>query len=178
MNPAEHNAAQLARTMRFETMVDIREVIDDFESRCPPEEWTLATYTLSSSSSTLSGERLLLREHFDVATEVSISRYVLLLAIMMQCGTLLCNIISFYPACPSPTRNSCANRDVPRSLISCDSFRLRARRGRSRAKTFAGGKLGSLPAPGNSLAVPARKDRSALSYLARASPAKTAPEKF
>ena len=41
-----------------------------------------------------------------------------------------------------------------------------------RAETFAGGKLGSLPAPGNSLAVPARKDRSALSYLARASPAK------
>ena len=44
MESDEHNAAQLARTMRLETMVDIREVIDDFESRCPPEEWTLATY--------------------------------------------------------------------------------------------------------------------------------------
>ena len=45
MESNEHNAAQLARTMRLETMVDIREVIDDFESRCPPEEWTLATYS-------------------------------------------------------------------------------------------------------------------------------------
>jgi len=42
----------------------------------------------------------------------------------------------------------------------------------ARAARFAGGRLGILPAPGNSLAVPARKDRSALSYLTRASPAK------
>jgi glutamine synthetase len=30
--------------MRLETMVSIRDVIDEFEGRCPPEDWTLATY--------------------------------------------------------------------------------------------------------------------------------------
>jgi glutamine synthetase len=40
----EHKAAQIARKMRLETMVSIRDVIDEFEGRCPPEDWTLATY--------------------------------------------------------------------------------------------------------------------------------------
>nr|7U6O_A Chain A, Glutamine synthetase [Ostreococcus tauri]7U6O_B Chain B, Glutamine synthetase [Ostreococcus tauri]7U6O_C Chain C, Glutamine synthetase [Ostreococcus tauri]7U6O_D Chain D, Glutamine synthetase [Ostreococcus tauri]7U6O_E Chain E, Glutamine synthetase [Ostreococcus tauri]7U6O_F Chain F, Glutamine synthetase [Ostreococcus tauri] len=41
----EHKAATLARTLRLTTMVAIREIIDEFESRCPPEDWTLATYS-------------------------------------------------------------------------------------------------------------------------------------
>jgi glutamine synthetase len=45
MESDEHKAAQIARTMRLETMVSIREMIDDFEARCPPEDWTLATYS-------------------------------------------------------------------------------------------------------------------------------------
>jgi len=45
MESDEHKAAQMARTMRLETMVSIREMIDDFEARCPPEDWTLATYS-------------------------------------------------------------------------------------------------------------------------------------
>jgi glutamine synthetase len=40
----KHAAANIARDMRLETMVSIRGVIDEFEKRCPPEDWTLATY--------------------------------------------------------------------------------------------------------------------------------------
>lgn len=39
-----HAAANLARNMRLDTMVSIRSIIDEFEGRCPPEKWTLATY--------------------------------------------------------------------------------------------------------------------------------------
>lgn len=39
-----HAASKFARTMRLETMVSIREIIEEFEARCPPEKWTLATY--------------------------------------------------------------------------------------------------------------------------------------
>jgi glutamine synthetase len=37
-------AAQMARVLRLETMAEIRKVCDDFESKCPADLWTLATY--------------------------------------------------------------------------------------------------------------------------------------
>jgi len=40
----EVKQAQLARNLRLNTMGDIRGIVDDFEARCPPEDWTLATY--------------------------------------------------------------------------------------------------------------------------------------
>jgi len=40
----EHKAATLCRNLRLNTMIDIRGVIDEFEARCPPADWTLATY--------------------------------------------------------------------------------------------------------------------------------------
>mmetsp|Transcript_1660 Transcript_1660/g.6306 ORF Transcript_1660/g.6306 Transcript_1660/m.6306 type:complete len:709 (-) Transcript_1660:164-2290(-) len=38
------NAAALARVMRLDTMIKIREVCDEAESLCPPSLWTLASY--------------------------------------------------------------------------------------------------------------------------------------
>ena len=40
----EHKAATLCRNMRLNTMIEIRGIIDEFEARCPPADWTLATY--------------------------------------------------------------------------------------------------------------------------------------
>ena len=37
--------ADLARTLRLETMIDIREVCDAAEGLCPADLWTLPTYT-------------------------------------------------------------------------------------------------------------------------------------
>ena len=37
-------AAAAARTLRLETMIDVRKRLDEFEAICPPELWTLATY--------------------------------------------------------------------------------------------------------------------------------------
>ncbi|GAX13695.1 glutamine synthetase [Fistulifera solaris] len=39
-----YEKAKLARVLRLETMVDIRDVCDDAEEVCPAEYWTLATY--------------------------------------------------------------------------------------------------------------------------------------
>lgn len=39
-----YKKAQLARTLRLETMVDIRAICDDAEGVCPANLWTLATY--------------------------------------------------------------------------------------------------------------------------------------
>lgn len=40
----EFAAASLARTLRLETMINIRTMCDDAEAMVPPELWTLATY--------------------------------------------------------------------------------------------------------------------------------------
>jgi glutamine synthetase len=40
----ETKQAQMARTLRLETMADVRKVCDDFEAKVPAEHWTLATY--------------------------------------------------------------------------------------------------------------------------------------
>jgi len=40
----ETKQAQMARTLRLETMADVRKVCDDFEGKVPAENWTLATY--------------------------------------------------------------------------------------------------------------------------------------
>ena len=34
----------MARSLRLETMADVRKVCDDFEAKVPAEHWTLATY--------------------------------------------------------------------------------------------------------------------------------------
>ena len=39
-----YKAAQLARVLRLETMIDIRAVCDAAEEVCPANLWTLATY--------------------------------------------------------------------------------------------------------------------------------------
>jgi len=36
--------AALARTLRLETMVEVRKLCDDLENKVPAELWTLATY--------------------------------------------------------------------------------------------------------------------------------------
>ena len=40
----ETKQAQMARSLRLETMADVRKVCDDFEAKVPAEHWTLATY--------------------------------------------------------------------------------------------------------------------------------------
>jgi len=40
----ETKQGQMARTLRLETMADVRQVCDDFEAKVPAENWTLATY--------------------------------------------------------------------------------------------------------------------------------------
>ena len=39
-----YEKAQLARVLRLETMIDIRDVCDTAEEVCPADLWTLATY--------------------------------------------------------------------------------------------------------------------------------------
>ena len=41
----EAEAASLARVLRLDTMIKIREVCDEAEALCPPSLWTLATYS-------------------------------------------------------------------------------------------------------------------------------------
>ena len=41
---SSHEKAKLARVLRLETMVDMREVVDSAESVVPAEKWTIATY--------------------------------------------------------------------------------------------------------------------------------------
>lgn len=48
-------AATLARTLRLETMMDVRELVDEVEGVVPPANWTLATY-----------EELLFMDSFDL----------------------------------------------------------------------------------------------------------------
>merc|ERR1719420_2831045 len=36
--------AALARTLRLETMVEVRKLCDDLEGKVPADKWTLATY--------------------------------------------------------------------------------------------------------------------------------------
>ena len=45
MPPSGKPQADLARTLRLETMIDIREVCDAAEGLCPADLWTLPTYT-------------------------------------------------------------------------------------------------------------------------------------
>tara|TARA_B100001996_G_C18495552_1_gene529373 strand:- start:480 stop:791 length:312 start_codon:yes stop_codon:yes gene_type:complete len=40
----ETKQGQMARTLRLETMANVRQVCDDFEAKVPAENWTLATY--------------------------------------------------------------------------------------------------------------------------------------
>ena len=42
--PTPYEKAKLARVLRLETMVEMRDVIDVAETTCPQENWTLATY--------------------------------------------------------------------------------------------------------------------------------------
>jgi glutamine synthetase len=37
-------AADMARTLRLETMMSVRAIVDEVEGVCPPANWTLATY--------------------------------------------------------------------------------------------------------------------------------------
>ena len=43
--PTPLEMATSARTLRLETMIDIREVCDAAEGLCPADLWTLPTYT-------------------------------------------------------------------------------------------------------------------------------------
>mmetsp|Transcript_60321 Transcript_60321/g.127735 ORF Transcript_60321/g.127735 Transcript_60321/m.127735 type:complete len:771 (-) Transcript_60321:107-2419(-) len=42
--PDEETGARLARTLRLETMIDVRKVCDEAEGKCPAYLWSLATY--------------------------------------------------------------------------------------------------------------------------------------
>ena len=41
---SDHAKASLARTLRLETMLQVRELCDEAEALCPAQLWTLATY--------------------------------------------------------------------------------------------------------------------------------------
>ena len=40
----ETKQAQMARSLRLETMIDVRKICDEFEAKVPASLWTLATY--------------------------------------------------------------------------------------------------------------------------------------
>ena len=40
----ETKQAQMARSLRLETMIDVRKICDEFEAKVPASLWTLSTY--------------------------------------------------------------------------------------------------------------------------------------